>query len=78
MQVNVYCVPPVFIMNSMFICPLCRSVDGGGAACRCGLDGGLLLPHPHHCGQGRQQKADKEPSMPIVTILKLAAYNKKK
>lgn len=71
MHIHLYCVqvPPVFNMISMLICPLFRLVDDGGAACSCCLDSGLLLPHPHRCGQSGQQKADKKPSMQIVMIL---------
>lgn len=65
----------MFNVTSMSICALCSFVDDGGAARRSGLDGGLLLPHPHHCGQGGQQKVDKEPSVLIVTALS-AACNK--
>lgn len=65
-------------MDSMVTGLLFRHVDDRGAACCCYLDGGLLLPHPHRCGQSRQQKADKKPGMLMITILQLAAYNKKK
>lgn len=60
----------------MVTCLLFRPLDDRGAACCCCVDGGLLLPHPHRCGQSRQQKADQKPSMLIVTILQLTAYNK--
>lgn len=64
-------------MNSMVTCVLSRHVDDCGAACCCYLDSGLRFPHPHRCGQSGQQKADKDPSVLIITILQLAAYNKK-